>query len=621
MGSGISSPSSPSQAENRGAQAILTQQGANLVDEILLRPGPETLTDLNVAKREIVFFRESIAHLARGIREAEAEELDLSLSDYVRRQRETRAMSVEEETQRKHSPDALKKRVSLAEDRLRESYDNRKKMLRKANRKRRLTLHSDAISLVIPMLSPADICECCCVSRSFRSSCSNQEVWKIASKQIFTGMHSSEDFSCSQLTTAWRVQAAEEWKQLELRHIVCGQLGMACRSDGWSWNMEVASVMVFEVVGNVLSSDDALCLWRSKGGNFSINQKLSMGKLRREPSSSDGRLMEIKVRTGTLKVDASERSPLAPFQSSREDSGESSFEFFALYQIIGGQALGSHLAHEARALTGNLERPPASRLAFASLLLSCCSWMNNCNGHGEFDPQTKSCSCYDGYGSSADISEFKDPACATRVCPSGAAWWDLPSSTTTSHGLKECSNAGTCDRTSGECQCFHGFSGPACDRLGCPNNCGGHGRCVSIASMAVLKDAEIVGGATRYTGETESTDAWDKEKAYGCICDSEWKVGLGAGEYQQGQWYGPDCSKLRCPSGDDPMTEADETDCSGKSENGASTSGTTGAEGNKCVVECSNRGLCDSTIGRCLCFTGFRGAACEVQDALSISSA
>ena len=43
--------------------------------------------------------------------------------------------------------------------------------------------------------------------------------------------------------------AGSQWKQLELRHIVCGQLGMACRSDGWSWNMEVASVMVFEVVG------------------------------------------------------------------------------------------------------------------------------------------------------------------------------------------------------------------------------------------------------------------------------------------------------------------------------------------------------------------------------------
>lgn len=30
------------------------------------------------------------------------------------------------------------------------------------------------------------------------------------------------------------------------------------------------------------------------------------------------------------------------------------------------------------------------------------------------------------------------------------------------------------------------------------------------------------------------------------------KVGLGAGQTQQAEYFGPDCSMLRCPSGDDP---------------------------------------------------------------------
>ena len=50
---------------------------------------------------------------------------------------------------------------------------------------------------------------------------------------------------------------------------------------------------------------------------------------------------------------------------------------------------------------------------------------------------------------------------------------------------------------------------------------------------------------------------------YGCVCDSSWEVGLGAGQTQEPEWFGPDCSLRHCPSGDDPTTtEEDETDCS-----------------------------------------------------------
>ena len=40
--------------------------------------------------------------------------------------------------------------------------------------------------------------------------------------------------------------------------------------------------------------------------------------------------------------------------------------------------------------------------------------------------------------------------------------------------------------------------------------------------------------------------------------------------------------------------------------------------GNKCHVECSNRGLCDNKVGTCACFKGFHGNACQLQDVLAV---
>jgi len=91
------------------------------------------------------------------------------------------------------------------------------------------------------------------------------------------------------------------------------------------------------------------------------------------------------------------------------------------------------------------------------------------------------------------------------------------------------------------------------------------------------------------------------------------------------------------------MTPADETDCAWRADNGASWMGdvgsdglpyapgaalppgvtvatrgagvpgvTAGAPGNKCHVECSHRGTCDTATGVCACFPGSAGAACEL---------
>ena len=63
-------------------------------------------------------------------------------------------------------------------------------------------------------------------------------------------------------------------------------------------------------------------------------------------------------------------------------------------------------------------------------------------------------------------------------------------------------------------------------------------------------------------GEDDSV-TWDEEMIYGCVCDSAWEVGLGAGQTQEPEWFGPDCSLRHCPSGNDPNTDEDETDCEG----------------------------------------------------------
>lgn len=55
------------------------------------------------------------------------------------------------------------------------------------------------------------------------------------------------------------------------------------------------------------------------------------------------------------------------------------------------------------------------------------------------------------------------------------------------------------------------------------------------------------------------------------------------------------------------MTAVDETDCSGKQAPGGFG---VGQAGNKCHVDCSNRGKCDFTMGTCKCFSGFYGSNC-----------
>lgn len=66
-----------------------------------------------------------------------------------------------------------------------------------------------------------------------------------------------------------------------------------------------------------------------------------------------------------------------------------------------------------------------------------------------------------------------------------------------------------------------------------------------------------------------------------------------------------------CPTGNDPYTAVNETDCYNIT---APNSIYTGDSGNLCHVDCSNRGLCNYKTGLCQCFNGLYGAACDDID-------
>jgi hypothetical protein len=301
---------------------------------------------------------------------------------------------------------------------------------------------------------------------------------------------------------------------------------------------------------------------------------------------------------------------------------------------------------------------------------SLCSTLNLCSGHGTCNTESNTCTCIDGYGSPTDISyEPKSPKCDLRVCPAGRAWADVPRASTKAHVKEECSGAGVCDRDRGVCECFAPYTGPACQHKKCYKDCSGHGRCVSMREMARMSNAfPLTCNDTVYEGY-EDEHTWDSDMLFGCVCDSTWSVGFGNGQRQLAEWYGRGCEKKRCPSGDDPLTRINDTDCELKSSNGdvahnhshyalygthahlhshpryfkadnqpfpqnidysvgASLgvfvdasgkpldNGCYGAAGNGCHIECSNRGLCDSTKGTCNCFEGFAGEACERFDVL-----
>jgi len=186
---------------------------------------------------------------------------------------------------------------------------------------------------------------------------------------------------------------------------------------------------------------------------------------------------------------------------------------------------------------------------------------NSCSGHGECGDDDV-CNCYANWQSG---DELNGGDCSDRTCPFEIAWIDRPQHSGHTHRYAECSNRGLCDRSSGVCECFEGYTGASCQRTTCPNDCSGHGTCEYLADLPfgeVVGDYGQLFNASAYNGSMAIHPAkygashfgnhggqdpvtfkdigipvWDQTKSRMCVCDAK--------------WTGVDCSRRMCPKGND----------------------------------------------------------------------
>lgn len=143
-----------------------------------------------------------------------------------------------------------------------------------------------------------------------------------------------------------------------------------------------------------------------------------------------------------------------------------------------------------------------------------------CSGHGKCGTDDK-CNCY---------ANWQGGDCLERVCPFSIAFGDIKDATVSNrdvHYYAECGGKGSCDRKTGQCECYEGYTGKGCKRSTCPtangDTCSGHGVCSTLS--------EVNSG---YTG-------WDDDKIQVCQCDPGYE--------------GYDCASRSCRLGDDPVSQ------------------------------------------------------------------
>lgn len=139
--------------------------------------------------------------------------------------------------------------------------------------------------------------------------------------------------------------------------------------------------------------------------------------------------------------------------------------------------------------------------------------------------------------------------CSDRFCPYELAWVDSPTIAGETHNYAECANKGSCNRQTGECECFPGFEGKGCGRQSCPDDCSGQGTCEFMKDLPFGKtyndyyDNSVHSLSGLGTGGKIVTDySWDTDRARICVCDPG--------------YAGLKCDKRLCPIGKDIMSVA-----------------------------------------------------------------
>jgi hypothetical protein len=189
-----------------------------------------------------------------------------------------------------------------------------------------------------------------------------------------------------------------------------------------------------------------------------------------------------------------------------------------------------------------------------------------CSGHGHCGSNNK-CNCFTGIDGHPT---WTGTDCSLRHCPTATAWVTQHIiNANDMHPTVECSNKGMCDRTTGECQCFPGYDGLACQRTACPDECNHRGSCFPERILASK------------AGRTYELP-WDANKHTGCFCDPGYR--------------GAACEQQECPTSADVI----------------------GGFGNEAGRDCSGRGICDYLLGQCDCFHGFYGEACDKQSVKAV---